>query len=245
MPLGGTGQRAAGQHADGDDADAGRFGVIEQPSVILRRIVRRQRHGGRRIEHVVNHLRTVEDAGVDHLMQRRSVANRGEPEKANFPLGPQPLECRDHLAKHLPDAQRFAAAVLGDCVVQMEDIDPVATQSREAIFERLCHCVRDAAEIGARQADLGADNRVGGFQLLQNAAEVLFRLAVAVLHRRVEVIHADLERAGDGAFLIARIAAHHQPADRAAAEAQHRNLHAGAAVWRAFPSCFSRSAQIT
>ena len=110
----------------------------------------------------------------------------------------------------------------------------MSTRSRrsrdEAAFERFRHGVGDAAEFGARQPDLGADDRVGGFEVLQDAAEILLRLAVAVLHRGVEVIDADGERAGDGALLVARIAAHHQSADRAAAEAQHRKLHAGAAV---------------
>ena len=69
-----------------------------------------------------------------------------------------------------------------------------------------------------------------GFEVLQDAAEIFLRLAVAVLHRGVEIIDADGERAGDGALLVARIAAHHQSADRAAAEAEHREPHAGAAV---------------
>ena len=52
-----------------------------------------------------------------------------------------------------------------------------------------------------------------------------------LMHRGVEVDHAGLKRAGDGALLIARFAAHHQAADRAAAEAEHRELHSAAAEY--------------
>src|SRR5580693_7127724 len=46
-----------------------------------------------------------------------------------------------------------------------------------------------AAEVTGRQPDLGADDHVGRFELLQDAAEIHFRFAVAVLHRGVEVVH--------------------------------------------------------
>jgi len=63
---------------------------------------------------------------------------------------------------------------------------------------------------------------------LQDAAEILFRFAVAVLDGGIEVVHAGLDRPRHGAFLVTRIATHHQSADRAAAEAQHRELHSSA-----------------
>ena len=79
-----------------------------------------------------------------------------------------------------------------------------------------------------RHPDLGADDHVGRFQLLQDAAKVLFRFAIAVQHRGVEIVHAGGDRPRDGALLVGRIAAHHQSAHRAAAEAQHRELHSRA-----------------
>ena len=82
MTLGRAGQRAAREHADADNADTGRPGIIKQPSVILCWIIRRQPSGRGRIEHVVDHLSAVEDARVDHLMQRRRVADGGKPEKS-------------------------------------------------------------------------------------------------------------------------------------------------------------------
>ena len=110
----------------------------------------------------------------------------------------------------------------------MEDVDPIETQPRQAAFERRRHGVGNAAELAGRQPDLGADDDVGRLQLLQDAAEVLFRFAVAVLHRGVEIVHAGGDRPRDGALLVGGIAAHHQSADRAAAEAQHRELHSRA-----------------
>ena len=58
-------------------------------------------------------------------MQRRGVADGGEPEKTRLALLAQPLERRHHITEHLSDAERFPAARLGDRIVQMEDIDPV------------------------------------------------------------------------------------------------------------------------
>jgi hypothetical protein len=47
----------------------------------------------------------------------------------------------------------------------------------------------------------------GRFEGLQDAAEILFRFAVAVLHRGIEVIHAGGDRARDSAFLVGWVAA--------------------------------------
>jgi hypothetical protein len=142
----------------------------------------------------------------------------------------QALKSRHHVVKHLPHTERFAATIRCDGVVQMKDIDPVAPQPGKASFQRRRDGLPDLAEHRVRQPHLGADDHGGRFQLLQDAAEVLFGLAVAVGHRGVEVVHADFEGAGDGALLIHRIAAHHEPADSAAAETEHGNPRAGSAV---------------
>jgi hypothetical protein len=70
---------------------------------------------------------------------------------------------------------------------------------------------------------------VSRFQLLQNAAKILFRFAIAVQHRGVEVVDPGGDRACDGTFLIGSIAAHHQSAHRAATEAEDREVHSRAA----------------
>ncbi len=121
----------------------------------------------------------------------------------------------------------------------MENIDALAGEPRQTALDRFCHRLADPSEIGGWQPHLGADGHIGGFELLQHAAEILFRLAIAVLDRRVEVVHPGRKRAGDGALLVERIAAHHQPADRAAAESQHREAHPGAAKDFWFPLPFS------
>jgi len=147
------------------------------------------------------------------------------------------------------DAERRAAARFGDGIVQVQDIDLIAAQPRQAAFERLRHGLGNAAEVGGRQPDLGADDHIGGFERLQDAAEILLGFTVAVLHGGIEVIHADGDRPRHGALLVARIAAHHQSTDRAAAEAQHRKLHSAAAeyphVHRSSSACMPQTAQHT
>ena len=228
MTLGGARQGATGQHADADHANAGFLGVVEQPFVILRRIVRRQFPGGGWIEHVVDELRAVEDAGIDHLMQRRRIADTRQPEETNLALLAQAFERRDYIAEHLPYAQRRSAALQGNRIMQVKDVDPVKAQSRQAAFERRRDGVGDAAEVGGRQPDFCAHCDARRLQSLQDATKVPFRFAVAVLHGGVEIIDAGFDRPRDGAFLVGRIAAHHKSADGAAAEAQHRQLHSGA-----------------
>ena len=73
---------------------------------------------------------------------------------------------------------------------------------------------------------------------MQDATEVLLRFTVAVLHRGVEVVHTGGDSPRNGPLLIERIAAHHQPADRTAAEAEHGKLQAGAAEDPRFHGCF-------
>ena len=83
-------------------------------------------------------------------MQRRRVTDCSEPEKTRFALLAQPLERGHHLAEHLPDAERFAAAALGDRIVQVEDANAIKPQSRQAAFERFCYGLGNAPEVGAR-----------------------------------------------------------------------------------------------
>jgi hypothetical protein len=46
---------------------------------------------------IVDHLSAVECARVDHLMQRRRVADGGEPQETRLSLLAQPLERRHHV----------------------------------------------------------------------------------------------------------------------------------------------------
>ena len=51
--------------------------------------------------------------------------------------------------------------------MQVEDIDPIEAESRQTAFERLRHGLGNAAEVAARQPDLGADGHVGRVEPLQ------------------------------------------------------------------------------
>src|SRR5262245_5803173 len=95
-------------------------------------------------------------------------------------------------------------------VVQVEDVDPIEAQSRQTAFERRRHGVGNAAKVARGQPHLGANDHVARLELLQDAAKVLFRLAVSVLHRGVEVVHPGGNRPRDGALLVERIATYHQ-----------------------------------
>ena len=81
---------------------------------------------------------------------------------------------------------------------------------------------------------------------MQDTTEIPLGFAVAVLNRGVKVVHAGSGGPRDGALLVDWIAAHHQSADRAAAEAQYRELHSGAPEYSHFhrrsSACVSRIA---
>src|SRR5207248_7440784 len=103
--------------------------MLEQPSVVLCWIIRRQLGARGWIEHIVDYLRAVEDPCTDHSIERRRVADSGKAEKANLALPPQPLKCGHDLTKDLLDAEGFAPTGLGNRIVKMEDVDPVTPQS--------------------------------------------------------------------------------------------------------------------
>ena len=98
-------------------------------------------------------------------------------------------------------------------------------QPSQAAVERRRDSLRDVAELARGHADFGADHDIGRLQHLQDAAEIVFRFPVAVLNRRIEIIDAGRDRARNRAFLVSGITAHHQSTHRAAAEAQHGELH--------------------
>ena len=105
-------------------------------------------------------------------MQRRRVADPCEAEETRLALLAQPLESRQHLVKHLGDAERLPVPGRGDRIVQVKDIDPVEAQPRKARFERLRYSFGNATSVRGRQPDLGADYSVGRLKLLQDPAEI-------------------------------------------------------------------------
>ena len=110
MALLGAAQRAAGEHADDDDAHVGglqrgradcRNPAPDSPPARPRRA---------RVQQIVADLRGVEDAGIDDPVQRGGLADRGDAEKAAFALLAQPLEGRHDLVEHDVGGEIRAAA---------------------------------------------------------------------------------------------------------------------------------------
>ena len=102
-------------------------------------------------------------------------------------------------------------------------------QTGEARFERRGNPGADLARLGGRlQAHLVPDMETG-LQRLDDAAQILLRPAFAILRGGVEIIDAELQRASNRAFLVGRRTADHEPADRAAAETEQRDVETGLA----------------
>ena len=114
---------------------------------------------------------------------------------------------------------------LGDLIVQLVEINAVEIEA----FQACVHGIRDELADVAGRFDqyLGADNNLRPFQRLQHAAEIAFGHAVAVHRCGVVVIDSEFHGARDCALLVCRRAFHHQAANGAAAEAQHRKLQTG------------------
>ena len=155
-------------------------------------------------------------------MQRLGLADRREADEAGLALLARAIERRHHVAEHLVDAHRHAVGARRDHVVQLEHVDMVALQPR-------CRLASSEAAIAAPMSGAAAGTRtlvermMSGFRHAEHAADILLRRAVPVGRRGVEMIDAGLERARDRALLVGRRALGHQPADRAAAEGEHRD----------------------
>ena len=161
-------------------------------------------------------------------MEGLRVARGGDAGEPDLALPAQRLERRQNFVHHLPDTQRGAAARGGDRVVAMQDVDRLPAEPPQAFLERLRNTVRDLRSAGWK-AHFRPHNRVLGLQLAEDATEVALRRPVPVLDGSIEVVHAGIERPADRAFLVGRIAPHHQPAHGAAAEAQDRKPQSAAA----------------
>jgi hypothetical protein len=173
----------------------------------LRRIIRRQPGGCGRIEHVVDHLGAVEGTRVDHSMQRR-VTDCSEPKKPRLAL----LARRSNAGATSSSTCRTLSASPPPVSITLcrWKMSTRSRRSRARLPSSDSHGVGNVYEVSAWQPDLGANDHVGRFEALQHAAEILFRFAVAVLHRGVEVVHAGGDRPRNGALLVEWITAHHE-----------------------------------
>ena len=136
MAFGHAGQRTAGQHADADDADAGLLRVVEQPPVVLRRIVRRQRHRGRRVQHVVADLGAVEAPESITWCSAAVSPTAVMPRNRVLPCSRSVWNAGTTSSSTCCGAEALAAAVRGDGVVQVEDVDVVHAEPPQAAVQR-------------------------------------------------------------------------------------------------------------
>jgi hypothetical protein len=161
-------------------------------------------------------------------VKHRRVADRGDAAEAGLALLPQPLERRDDLAQHGRGSKAAVAAVFSDMIVQLEQVDVLELQALQARLQRGRHRRAEAAALAVGYAHLGADKDVG-LQALHDMPEIAFGLAISVHRCGIEIIDAEVDGTRDRPLLIGRVAAHHQPANRAAAKPEDRHRESGAA----------------
>src|SRR6266404_6892183 len=98
----------------------------------MRGIARWNRRAGAWIEQIIADLCGVEGAGIDDPVKCGGVTDRSDAKKADFALLAQSLEGRDDLAEHGLGGKAAIAAILGDVIVQLEQVDAVELQALEA-----------------------------------------------------------------------------------------------------------------
>ena len=205
----------------------------------MRRIVRGDGGAGARVQKIVGHLRAVEGARFDDPLEGFRVADRSDAQKARLSRFFQPLEGRHDLAEDLFGRQRVIAPGERNAIVQLEEIDMVELQPRQARIQRGGDRGADPAFLFRRHAHLGADQHIG-LEAFEDAAEIALGLALPVHRRGVEIIDAQFERPRDRALLIGGVALYDQPADRAAAEAEEREAEAALAKHSLFHAALPR-----
>ena len=219
-------QRAPRQHADADRPHALLARENQQPIVVLRGVAHRQRVGSGRVQQVENHLRGVDRPAGERTMERAGLPRGGDPEEAHLALLLQPSHRRHHCLQHARDAERPLLAHAPDQVVQVQQVHPRESESREARLHGARDRARHVGQIGGPEPPLGPDDH-GGPERTQHLAQVLLRLARPVRRRGVEVVDPVLQRARHAALPLGRRAPHHQPAHVPAAEAQRGDLQPG------------------
>ena len=164
----------------------------------------------------------------DRLQDRRRLADAAEADEARLARLLQLLQRRDDLVQRDLDVHAVVGVLGGQRIVQLEEIDVIHAEARQALVHRLRDELGDPRAVGRLQPELGAEHDVG-LQRLQHAAEIALGLAVAVERGGVDVVDAELDGARDRPLLVGRRALGHQAADGAGAEAEHGNFEAGAA----------------
>src|SRR5207249_633679 len=194
--------------------------MVEEPAEILRRKARGQRVRRARVQEIEADLRGLHDPCVEHLVQRRSLAERGHAVEADLARFDETNQRGHDGVAYVLDRHAAAHALACDEVVALQQIYALEPESREALVERACDGRRQLRRRHVRHAELRTDIDAR-LERAQHAAEIRLRLAVAVERRGVEVIEAEVHGAGDGPLLLGGRAAHEQTAHVAAAEAEN------------------------
>src|SRR6516164_5050095 len=134
-------------------------------------------------------MRGIEGTRIDDRVKCWGVADRGDATETGLALLAQPLEFRGDLAEHRLGSKAAVAAVRGDVVVQLEQVDMVELQALQARLQRGSDRRADTAAFAVGNAHLGAYNDVR-LQALDDAAEIALGFAITVHRRGIEVVDA-------------------------------------------------------
>src|SRR4051794_28707702 len=105
-------------------------------------------------------------------MQSPGVANGGDGHERGVSRPLQRLKDRNDLVLDLRNAQRFAAAGLGDRIVQVEDIDVVHAEAAQAAVHGVGYHTANGVKICRWYTDLCPDIDVGGLLSRQDPSEI-------------------------------------------------------------------------
>src|ERR1700693_3338488 len=106
--------------------------MAEQIAEILRRIAGRHGCARARVPQTVADLGSIEDSGIDHSVQGRGLADGGDAEETELALDTQPLEGGNDLLEDRVGPDIAAACGADDRVVELKQIDGVASQPLQA-----------------------------------------------------------------------------------------------------------------
>src|SRR2546426_69451 len=137
------------------------------------------------------------------------------------------IGCRASVPLSAPALHRRAArvALARDGIVALQQVHAREAEALEALFQRARDGAGNLGRRHVRYAELGADVEPR-LERADHLAEVRLRLAVAVDGGRVEIVDAQLQRAGHGALALGGGAADHETADVAATEAEGADAEA-------------------
>src|SRR3989442_9800783 len=221
-------ERAARGRAHADRADALALGFRQQALEVDARKRAFDLSARAGIQQVVEDLRRIDVARVEHAMERFGIAVRRDAEEPNLALALELLERGNHFAHDVVDADRAARRHGPDRVVELQHVNARHAETAQARLARADHGATDIAEVLGTQPHLRADVDVEA-ELAQRLAEMLLGDAVAVARPCIALVDAALARARDRAPALRQRALDDETADVAAAEPQHGDVDAGPA----------------